>query len=126
MSSLDQRANIKFCVFLQKSPSEYTRDAEESIWKRFQHQRNFYLFPWLKMKLKGQRFVDSNEVIQLNVNGMKQLKDLKKRVPEVFRTADAFSRRQLKVTPFVGQTMNIKFRVRLEINAAETRSFEHV
>ncbi|GBO01766.1 hypothetical protein AVEN_228263-1 [Araneus ventricosus] len=36
---------------------------------------DFYLFPWLKMKLKGHRFVDSDEVIE---NATKQLKDLSK------------------------------------------------
>ncbi|GBM43472.1 hypothetical protein AVEN_9433-1 [Araneus ventricosus] len=36
---------------------------------------NFYLFPQLKMKLKGHRFVDSDEVIE---NATKQLKDLSK------------------------------------------------
>ncbi|GBO18447.1 hypothetical protein AVEN_118233-1 [Araneus ventricosus] len=35
----------------------------------------FLLFPRLKMKLKGHRFVDSDEVIE---NTMKQLKDLSK------------------------------------------------
>ncbi|GBL53542.1 hypothetical protein AVEN_213485-1 [Araneus ventricosus] len=35
----------------------------------------FYLFPRLKMKLKGRRFVDSDEVIE---NETKQLKDLSK------------------------------------------------
>ncbi|GBM01693.1 hypothetical protein AVEN_99734-1 [Araneus ventricosus] len=35
----------------------------------------FYLFPRLKMKLKGHRFVDSKEVIE---NATKQLKDLSK------------------------------------------------
>ncbi|GBO13735.1 hypothetical protein AVEN_14207-1 [Araneus ventricosus] len=36
---------------------------------------DFYLFPRLKMKLKGHCFVDSDEVIE---NAMKQLKDLSK------------------------------------------------
>ncbi|GBM11296.1 hypothetical protein AVEN_13542-1 [Araneus ventricosus] len=36
---------------------------------------DFYLFPRLKMKLKGHRFVDSDEVIE---NAKKQLKDLSK------------------------------------------------
>ncbi|GBL63387.1 hypothetical protein AVEN_125751-1 [Araneus ventricosus] len=36
---------------------------------------DFYLFPRLKMKLMGHRFVDSNEVIE---NATKQLKDLSK------------------------------------------------
>ncbi|GBM57349.1 hypothetical protein AVEN_34442-1 [Araneus ventricosus] len=36
---------------------------------------DFHLFPRLKMKLKGHRFVDSDEVIE---NAMKQLKDLSK------------------------------------------------
>ncbi|GBM54357.1 hypothetical protein AVEN_171083-1 [Araneus ventricosus] len=36
---------------------------------------DFYLFPQLKMKLKGHRFVDSDEVIE---NVMKQLKDFSK------------------------------------------------
>ncbi|GBO20057.1 Mariner Mos1 transposase [Araneus ventricosus] len=35
----------------------------------------FYLFPRLKMKLKGHRFMDSDEVIE---NATKQLKDLSK------------------------------------------------
>ncbi|GBN95730.1 hypothetical protein AVEN_220804-1 [Araneus ventricosus] len=35
-----------------------------------------YLFPRLKMKLKGHRFVDSDEVIE---NATKQLKDLSKK-----------------------------------------------
>ncbi|GBM83745.1 hypothetical protein AVEN_189708-1 [Araneus ventricosus] len=35
----------------------------------------FYPFPRLKMKLKGHRFVDSDEVIE---NAMKQLKDVSK------------------------------------------------
>ncbi|GBN44190.1 hypothetical protein AVEN_32140-1, partial [Araneus ventricosus] len=44
---------------------------------------DFYLFPRLKMKLKGHRFVDSDEVIE---NAMKQLKDLSKnRFQECFQ-----------------------------------------
>ncbi|GBO41267.1 hypothetical protein AVEN_216919-1, partial [Araneus ventricosus] len=43
---------------------------------------DFYLFPRLIMKLKGRRFVDSDEVIE---NATKQLKDLSKKwIPGVF------------------------------------------
>ncbi|GBM36126.1 hypothetical protein AVEN_179119-1 [Araneus ventricosus] len=157
MSSLEQRASIKFCVLLEKSPSEtlemlkkaYGNDAMKKrlrtkarlhksrhtvykelyleILKRLRDaiRRNrpekwatndwfllhdnapphrdlivkkyiarhsvttlehhpyspdlapaeFYLFPRLKMKLKGHSFVDSDEVIE---NAKKQLKDLSK------------------------------------------------
>ncbi|GBO07502.1 Mariner Mos1 transposase [Araneus ventricosus] len=36
---------------------------------------DFYLFPWMEMKLKEHRFVDSDDVIE---NATKQLKDLSK------------------------------------------------
>ncbi|GFW49427.1 hypothetical protein TNCV_3059341 [Trichonephila clavipes] len=49
--------------------------AREIIEKSIPAPEDFYLFPWLKMKLKGRRFVDSDEVIQ---NATKQLKDLVK------------------------------------------------
>ncbi|GBM21483.1 hypothetical protein AVEN_249913-1 [Araneus ventricosus] len=149
MSSLEQRANIKFCVSLEKSPSKaldmlkkaYGNDALKKkrlcqtvnkelyleILKRLRdairrkrpekwatndcfllHDNDpphyalivkkylarhsvttlehppyspdlepaeFYLFPRLKMKLKGHRFVDSDEVIE---NATKQLKDRSK------------------------------------------------
>ncbi|GBN26218.1 hypothetical protein AVEN_166631-1 [Araneus ventricosus] len=103
MSSLEQRVSIKFCVLLEKEPSEtlemlkksYGNDAmkETAVYewqKRFRegrtnieddprtgswHQRIFNLFPRLKMKLKGHRFADSDEVIE---NATKQLKDLSK------------------------------------------------
>ncbi|GBM14083.1 hypothetical protein AVEN_209970-1 [Araneus ventricosus] len=149
MSSLEQRANIKFCVLLEKSPSEtlemlkkaYGNDATRKtavnewhkgkvgqtvnkelyleILKRIRDAirrkrpekwttndyapphcalivkkylarhsvttlehppyspdlapADFYPFPRLKMKLKGRRFVDSDEVIE---NATKQLKGL--------------------------------------------------
>ncbi|GBM53367.1 hypothetical protein AVEN_81921-1 [Araneus ventricosus] len=148
MLSLEQRANNKFCVLIEKSPSEtlemlkkaYGNDAMKKwlcqtvnkvlyleILKRLRdairqkrpekwatndwfllhdnappHRAlivkkylarhsvttleqppyspdlapaDFYLFPRLKMKLKGHRFVDSDEVSE---NATKQLKDLSK------------------------------------------------
>ncbi|GBL98606.1 hypothetical protein AVEN_19672-1 [Araneus ventricosus] len=141
MPSLEQRANIQFCVLLEKSPSEtlemlkkaHGNDAMKKTAVYEWHMRKdlqvirrkrpekwatndwflihdnapphrslivekylarrsvttlvrppyspylapayFYLFPRLKMKLKGHRFVDSDEVIE---NTTKQLKDLSK------------------------------------------------
>ncbi|GFV73418.1 hypothetical protein TNCV_3389341 [Trichonephila clavipes] len=56
MSSLEQSANIKSCVFLEKSPERRSR-CRRKYMETIPAIEDFYLFPWLKMKLKGRRFV---------------------------------------------------------------------
>ncbi|GFS57196.1 mariner Mos1 transposase [Trichonephila clavipes] len=74
MLSLKQRGNIRFCVLQEKSPEKRSRCRRKHT-ETIPGPEDFYLFPWLKMKLKDNFFVDSNEVIQ---NGTKQLKVISK------------------------------------------------
>ncbi|GBM87494.1 hypothetical protein AVEN_97363-1 [Araneus ventricosus] len=78
MSSIEQHANIKFCVLLQKSPSE----TLEMLKKAYGNDgmKKMAVYKWRKRFCEGQKpkesdVEDSDDVIE---NAPKQLKDLSK------------------------------------------------
>ncbi|GFU23239.1 uncharacterized protein TNCV_3396001 [Trichonephila clavipes] len=77
MSPLEQNANIKFCVCLEKSPE--TLEMLKKAYGNYSSTIEFVPFSWLKMNLMEPSFVESDEVIQ---NVVKQMKDLTKNLSQ--------------------------------------------
>ncbi|GBM56255.1 hypothetical protein AVEN_101536-1 [Araneus ventricosus] len=67
MLSPEQKEQCQTQCYHSGAPSVFSRPIPAE----------FYLLPLLKMKLKGHRFVDSDEVIE---NAMKQLKEGRRKV----------------------------------------------
>ncbi|GBM64328.1 hypothetical protein AVEN_253427-1 [Araneus ventricosus] len=73
--SFTRQCSITLRSDCEKVPSltQCYHSETPSVFSRPSPPAYFYLFPRLKMKLKGHRLVDSDEVIE---NATKQLKDL--------------------------------------------------